>query len=316
MKEESSLFVGIDVSKDRLDVAVRPTGEAWQVSHDSRGISRLVERLGELAPRLVVLEATGGMEMALAGELASSHLAIAVVNPRQVRDFARAAGKLAKTDALDAHALAHFAQAMHPASRPLPNTDTQELKALVARRRQLVEMITAEKNRFKTATRRIRPKVKEHILWLEENLGAMDQDLGDFIRSSPMWKDKDQLLRSTPGVGPVLSMTLLSDLPELGALNRGEIAALVGVAPFNRDSGSLRGKRKVWGGRSRVRAALYMATLVATRYNPVLRAFYQRLCDAGKPKKVALTACMRKLLTILNVMVKHNRHWNPVAQCS
>ena len=313
MTEESLVFVGIDVSKHRLDVAVRPTGEAWQVSHDSRGISGLVERLGELAPQLIVLEATGGLEMALAGELASSHLAVAVVNPRQVRDFARAAGKLAKTDALDAHALAHFAQAMRPPSRPLPAPDAQELRALVARRRQLVEMTTAEKNRYTTATRRLRPKLQEHIRWLEEHLEGLDQDLGDFIRSSSLWKDKDQVLRSTPGVGPVLSMTLLSDLPELGALNRGQIAALVGVAPFNRDSGALRGKRTVWGGRSQVRAALYMATLVATRYNPVLRAFYQRLCAAGKPKKVALTACMRKLLTILNVMVKHNRHWNPVA---
>ncbi len=309
MNQESLLFVGIDVSKDRLDVAVRPTGEAWQVSHDSRGISRLVKRLGKLAPQLVVLEATGGMEMALAAELASSQLAIAVVNPRQARDFARAGGKLAKTDALDAHA-------MRPAPRPLPGPDAQELKALVARRRQLVEMITSERNRFKTATKRIRPTVQDHILWLEENLKGLDQDLGDFISSSPMWKDKDQLLRSTPGVGPVLSMTLLSDLPELGALNRGEIAALVGVAPFNRDSGALRGKRQVWGGRSQVRAALYMATLVATRYNPVMRDFYQRLCDAGKPKKVALTACMRKLLTILNVMVKHNRHWSPIPQSS
>ena len=310
------LFVGIDVSKERLDVAVRPTGEAWQVSHDSRGINDLVERLGELAPQLVVLEATGGMEMALAGELAASKLAVAVVNPRHVRDFARAAGKLAKTDALDAQVLAHFAEAMRPASRPLPDDASQELRALVARRRQLVEMITAEKNRLRTAARRIRPKVQEHIHWLEESLVDLDRDMGDFIRSSPMWQDKDQLLRSTPGVGPVLSMTLMSDLPELGALNRGEIAALVGVAPFNRDSGALRGKRKVWGGRSQVRAALYMATLVATRFNPVLRAFYQRLCDAGKPKKVAITACMRKLLTILNVMVKHNRHWNPAIQNS
>ena len=316
MKEKSRLFVGIDVSKDRLDVAVRPTGEAWQVSHDSRGISGLVERLGELAPQLVVLEATGGMEMALAGELAASKLAVAVVNPRHVRDFARAAGKLAKTDALDAQVLAHFAEAMRPDSRPLPDAASQELRALVARRRQLVEMITAEKNRLRTAARRIRPKVQEHIHWLEESLVDLDRDMEDFMRSSPMWRDKDQLLRSTPGVGPVVSMTLLSDLPELGALNRGEIAALVGVAPFNRDSGALRGKRKVWGGRRQVRAALYMAALVATRYNPVLRDFYQRLCDAGKPKKVALTACMRKLLTILNVMVKHNRHWNPVTQNS
>ena len=310
------LFVGIDVSKDCLDVAVRPTGEAWQLPHNSRGINDLVERLGELAPQLVVLEATGGMEMALAGELAASKLAIAVVNPRHVRDFARAAGKLAKTDALDAQVLAHFAEAMRPASRPLPDDASQELRALVARRRQLVEMITAEKNRFRTAASRIRPKVREHIRWLEESLKDLDRDMGDFMRSSPMWRDKDQLLRSTPGVGPVVSMTLLSDLPELGALNRGEIAALVGVAPFNRDSGALRGKRTVWGGRRQVRAALYMATLVATRYNPVLRDFYQRLCDAGKPKKVALTACMRKLLTILNVMVKHNRHWNPATQNS
>ena len=310
------LFVGIDVSKDCLDVAVRPTGEAWQVSHDSRGINDLVERLGELAPQLVVLEATGGMEMALAGELAASQLAIAVVNPRHVRDFARAAGKLAKTDALDAQVLAHFAEAMRPASRPLPDDASQELRALMARRRQLVEMITAEKNRLRTAAPRIRPKVQEHIRWLEESLVDLDRDMGDFMRSSPMWRDKDQLLRSTPGVGPVLSMTLLSDLPELGALNRGEIAALVGVAPFNRDSGALRGKRTVWGGRRQVRAALYMAALVATRYNPVLRDFYQRLCEAGKPKKVALTACMRKLLTILNVMVKHNSHWNPATQNS
>ena len=314
--KESPLFVGIDVSKERLDVAVRPTGEAWQVSHDSRGISGLVERLGELAPQLVVLEATGGMEMALAGELAASKLAVAVINPRHVRDFARAAGKLAKTDALDAQVLAHFAEAMRPDSRPLPDAASQELRALVARRRQLVEMITAEKNRLRTAARRIRPKVQEHIHWLEGSLVDLDRDMEDFMRSSPMWRDKDQLLRSTPGVGPVLSMTLLSDLPELGALNRGEIAALVGVAPFNRDSGALRGKRTVWGGRRQVRAALYMAALVATRYNPVLRDFYQRLCDAGKPKKVALTACMRKLLTILNVMVKHNRHWNPAIQNS
>ena len=314
--KEFPLFVGIDVSKDRLDVAVRPTGETWQVPYDAEGISSLAGNLRELVPQLVVLEATGGMELAVAGELALADVPIAVVNPRHVRDFARAAGKLAKTDALDAQVLAHFAEAMQPEPRPLPDATTQELKALVARRRQLVEMITAEKNRMRTATRRIRPKVQEHVRWLEEHLEDLDQDLGDFMRSSPMWKDKDELLRSTPGVGPVLSMTLLSDLPELGALNRGEIAALVGVAPFNRDSGTLRGKRTVWGGRSQVRAALYMAALVATRYNPVLRDFYQRLCAAGKPKKVALTACMRKLLTILNVMVKHHSHWNPIVQNS
>ena len=314
--KESLVFVGIDVSKERLDVAVRPTGEVWQVCHDSLGIGEVMERLETLMPQLVVLEATGGVEMTLAGELAASGLHVAVVNPRQVRNFARATGKLAKTDALDAQVLAHFAEAMRPVSRPLPDSDTRELAALVARRRQLVEMITAEKNRFRTAARRIRPKVEEHIRWLEENLAELDRDLGDFIRSSPIWRDKDELLRSAPGVGPVLSMTLLSGLPELGSLNRGEIAALVGVAPFNRDSGTMRGKRKVWGGRPQVRAALYMAALVATRFNPVLRDFYQRLCMAGKPKKVALTACMRKLLTILNHMVRQNRHWNPSTQNS
>ena len=189
-------------------------------------------------------------------------------------------------------------------------------RPLVARRRQLVEMSTAEKNRMRVAAPRVRPKVQEHVRWLEDSLKELDKDLADSIRSSPMWRTKEKLLRSTPGVGPILSMTLLSGLPELGALNRGEIAALVGVAPFNRDSGTLRGKRKVWGGRGQVRAVLYMSTLVATRFNPVLRDFYQRLCTAGKPKKVAITACMRKLLTILNVMVKHHRHWNPVVQNS
>lgn len=313
--QEVQLFVGIDVSQERLDVAVRPSGEMWQVSHDSQGIGQVVEGLGKLAPERVVLEATGGVEMTLAAELVACGLPVAVVNPRQVRDFARASGKLAKTDALDARVLAHFAEAMRPASRPLPDAVAQELGALAARRRQLVEMTTAEKNRLRTASRRIRPKVEEHIRWLEESLADLDRDLGDLICASPIWKDKDELLRSVPGVGPVLSMTLLSGLPELGALNRGEIAALVGVAPFNRDSGTLRGKRKVWGGRAQVRAALYMAALVATRFNPVLSAFYQRLCAAGKPKKVALTACMRKLLTILNQMVRQNRHWStPIAQ--
>ena len=263
--KESLVFVGIDVSKERLDVAVRPTGKMWQVSHDSLGIGEVMERLETLMPQLVVLEATGGVEMTLAGELAASGLHVAVVNPRQVRNFARATGKLAKTDALDAQVLAHFAEAMRPVSRPLPGSDTRELAALVARRRQLVEMITAEKNRFRTAARRIRPKVEEYIRWLEENLAELDRDLGDFIRSSPIWRDKAELLRSAPGVGPVLSMTLLSGLPELGTLNRGEIAALVGVAPFNRDSGTMRGKRKVWGGRPQVRAALYKAALLATR---------------------------------------------------
>ena len=314
--KDSPLFVGIDVSKRRLDVAVRPAGDVWQTSNDARGITTLVERLVELAPRLVVLEATGGIELALAVEGAAADLPIAVVNPRHVRDFARAAGKLAKTDALDAQVLAHYAEAMQPETRPLPDATTQELKALVARRRQLVEMITAEKNRLGRATPLVRPQLQGHIRWLEGSLRELDKDLGDYIRSTPIWRAKDKTLRSVPAVGPVLTMTLLADLPELGVLNRGEISALAGVAPFNRDSGTLRGKRTVWGGRSQVRAALYMATLVATRFNPVIRDFYQRLCAAGKPKKVALTACMRKLLVILNAMIKHNRTWNPVPQNS
>ncbi len=314
--KDTPLFVGIDVSKRRLDVAVRPAGDVWQTTNDAGGITTLVERLVELAPRLVVLEATGGIELALTVEGAAAGLPIAVVNPRHVRDFARAAGKLAKTDALDAQVLAHYAEAMKPETRPLPDATTQELKALVARRRQLVEMITAEKNRLGRATPLVHPQLQSHIRWLEGSLKELDKDLGDSILSSPIWRAKDKTLRSTPGVGPVLTMTLLAGLPELGVLNRGEISALAGVAPFNRDSGTLRGKRTVWGGRSQVRAALYMATLVATRYNPVIRDFYQRLCAAGKPKKVALTACMRKLLVILNAMIKHNRTWNPVPQNS
>ncbi len=310
------LFIGIDVSKDRLDVSARPTGEAWQVPHDPGGISSLTERLRELAPHLVVLEATGGMELALTGELAAAGLPVAVVNPRHVRDFARAGGQLAKTDSLDAQVLAHFAEAMRPQPRELPDAGAQELRALVSRRRQLVEMSTAEKNRMRIAAPRVRPKVQEHIRWLEDSVKELDKDLADLIRSSPMWRTKETILRSTTGVGPILTMTLLSGLPELGSLNGKEVAALVGVAPFNRDSGALRGKRKVWGGRGQVRAVLYMATLSATRYNPVLRDFYQRLLAAGKPNKVALTACMRKLLTILNAMVRDSRHWNPTVQNS
>ena len=306
--KEAGLFVGIDVSQDRLDLAVRPTGETRQVVYNPAGTEAMTEYLKELGPQLVVVEATGGLEMA---EMAAAGLPVVVANPRKVRAFARATGRLAKTDALDAQALAHYGETLRPQPRALPDAATRELKALVVRRRQLVEMITAERNRLRMATRRVRPRVQEHINWLKENLAELDQDLDDTIRSSPIWKDQDRLLRSVPGVGPVLSLTLLSGLPELGALNRGEIAALVGVAPFNQDSGSFRGKRRVWGGRSSIRAALYMAALVATRCNPAIKDFYLRLCNAGKPKKVALTACMRKLLTILNAMVRDNRPWTP-----
>ena len=310
MKQERP-YIGIDVAKAHLDLATHLSGEPWRVANDEAGISAIVTHLRELAPTLVVMEATGGLELPLAGELLSAQLPVAVVNPRQVRDFAKALGKLAKTDTLDARVLAQFGEATKPEPRPLPDAQTQELKALLARRRQLMEMLVAEKNRAGAARDRIRPQLQEHIRWLERHLKELDQDLEDSIRSSPAWRTQEQLLNSAPGVGPVLTVTLLADLPELGTLNRRQISALVGVAPFNRDSGAWRGKRTVWGGRSSVRAALYMGTLVATRFNPVIRTFYQRLLEAGKPKKVALTACMRKLLIILNAMLKHNQPWNP-----
>jgi len=303
------IYVGIDVAKDRLDVAQRPGIEAWEVTNDDRGIADLVARLKALRPTLVVLEATGGIELPLVGALAAVGLPVVVVNPRQTREFARATGRLAKTDAIDAQVLARFAEAVRPALRPLPDAASQQLSGLVARRRQVIEMLTAEKNRLRTAAPAVRDHIKEHILWLERSLSDLDSELGQAIHSSDIWRAQDNLLQSAPGVGPVLSTTLLAELPELGSLNRKEIAALVGVAPLNRDSGTLRGRRTVWGGRSQVRTALYMAALVASRFNPVIRAFYQRLEAAGKPKKVALTACMRKLLTILNAMMRHQTPW-------
>lgn len=306
----AKFYVGVDVAKDWLDAAQRPEGAPWRVSNDERGIAALVERLVQLRPALVVLEATGGMEMPVVGALVVAQLPTAVVNPRQVREFARATGRLAKTDAIDAQVLAQFGEAVRPELRPFPDAATQELSALLARRRQLVGMLTAEKNRLRTAAKAVRADVQEHIRWLKRRLSDLDGQLAQSIRSSPSWRERDNLLKSTPGVGPVLSVTLLAELPELGTLGRKEIAALVGVAPLNWDSGHLRGKRRVWGGRSRVRAALYMAALVAARRNPVLRAFYERLVEAGKPKKVALTACMHKLLTILNAMIRHRTPWS------
>lgn len=304
-------YIGIDVAKGHLDMAVGSTGEPWQVAYAEEGIGQVVSRLQPLHPQLVVLEATGGLELPLVAALAAAGLPVVVVNPRQVRDFAKATGRLAKTDALDAQAIAHFAEAVRPVPRPLPDADTQALEALLARRRQVIGMLTAEKNRLGTALPRVRPRIHSHIRWLEGELAALNKELGNAIHHSPIWREKDNLLQSVPGVGPVLSLTLLAHLPELGTLAGKQVAALAGVAPLNRDSGTLRGKRTVWGGRATVRAALYMATLVATRCNPVIRAFYRRLCQAGKPKKVALTACMHKLLTILNAMVKHGRSWNP-----
>jgi transposase len=306
--------VGIDVSKGLLDVAVLPEGESWSATNDEEGISQIVKRLKSLRPRLVVLEATGGMETALVGSAATARLPVVVVNPRQVRDFAKSVGALAKTDAIDARVLARFAEAVRPEVRPLKDKEASQLSALIARRRQLVEMLTAEKNRLATGPEAIHPSIEEHIEWLEQRLTEINGKLKKAIKKSPVWRAKDQLLRTVPGVGSVFSATLVAGLPELGALNRKRIAALVGVAPFNRDSGKYRGRRCIWGGRGSVRAVLYMATLAATRFNPVIRAFYLRLCAAGKDKKVALTACMRKLLTILNAMVKTGTPWQPRCQ--
>jgi transposase len=304
----TAVFVGIDISQARLDVALRP-GTPFSVSHDEPGIAAVVVHLQELAPTLIVLEATGALETALTSALVEAAFPVVVANPRQIRDFAKAAGHLAKTDRLDAQILAHFAEVMRPTPRPLPDAEARALAALWARRRQLVEMLTAEKNRLLTAPTTIRKSLRAHITWLERELARTDGDLAEAIQRSPVWREKEQLLRSVPGVGPVLISTLLAHLPELGTLTQKQIAALVGVAPFNRDSGTLRGKRTVWGGRAHVRAVLYMNAIVAARFNPVIRTFYQRLCRAGKAKKVALTACMRKLVIILNAMLKHRTPW-------
>jgi len=305
----AGIFVGIDVAKAQLDIAIRPSGEYFTAPHDDPGVSGVVQRLCALQPTLVVLEATGGFELDGASALGAAGVPTAVVNPRQVRDFARSTGLLAKTDRLDAQVLAHFGEVLRPAARSLPDAQAQELSAVLLRRRQLVEMLVAEKNRLPMATRRIRPPLQRHIEWLQQQVADLDRDLGALIRSSPLWRAKDDLLRSVPGVGPVLATTLLASLPELGTLNRQQIAALVGVAPLNRDSGTWRGRRTVWGGRAHVRAVLYMSTLVAVRHNPRLRSFYVRLRDAGKVPKVALIACMRKLLTILNAILKHQTPW-------
>jgi transposase len=310
---DPGVYAGIDVSQAHLDVAVRSPGgtaDAWRETHDAAGIARLLARLAAHRPSLVVLEATGGAEARLAGGLAGAAVPVAVVNPRQVRDFARATGRLAKTDALDAQILARFAEAVRPPARPLPDAATQELHALIARRQQLVEMLTAERNRLRAAPVRLQPRLEEHVSWLRRALADVDKDLETLVRSSPIWRAKDDLLRSVPGVGPVVATTLLARLPELGRLDRKRIAALVGVAPLNRDSGALRGRRAVWGGRAPVRTALYMAALVATRHNAVIRAFYTRLRGAGKPPKVALTACAHKLLVVLNALLKHGTPWS------
>jgi transposase len=304
-------YVGIDVSKATLDVSVRPAEERWTTLNDEGEIARLVLRLKELKPALVVMESTGGLEMPLAAALTVATLPAAIVNPRRVRDFAKATGRLAKTDALDAEVLARFAEAIRPEPHPVPSDEVRYLDALCGRRRQLLEMLTAESNRLAIANEAVKPDLEAHILWLRSRLKDVDKDIGKLIRNSPVWRKKNDILRSVPGVGPVLSSTLLAEVPELGNLNQKQIAALIGVAPMNRDSGTLHGKRTIWGGRRQVRAALYMGSLVATRFNPTIRAFYQRLVSAGKPKKLALTASMRKLLIILNAMIRNQTLWLP-----
>jgi transposase len=304
-----TMYVGIDVSKDNLDLAVHTGREVRRFANTPIGISKVLRHVMGIGPALVVMEATGGYEISLAVALGEAGIPAAVVNPRQARDYARSTGKLAKSDAIDARMLAEFAATVRPEPRPLADSQTQELKDILARRSQINEMITAEKNRLQRARGPLREHIRAHVAWLEKALAEMDSELKRFIEESPIWREKDDLLKSVPGIGPVLSSTLVADLPELGRLNRKQIAALVGVAPFNRDSGKMRGKRSCWGGRANVRATLYMGALVATRHNPVIKAFYERLCAAGKAKKAAITACMRKLLTIVNSMIKHHSLW-------
>jgi transposase len=310
MKSTQS-FVGIDVSKAELDIHVRPSGTNWTVPNDVKGHAHLVRRLSDLTPTLIVLEATGGLERMVTYALAEAELPVFVANPKRTRDFARATGLLAKTDALDAEALAHFADAVRPELRDLPDQETQDLSALLTRRRQLVDTLTAERNRLYSTPSCIKDSVKEHIAWLQEAVTALEEAIDIRIQANAQWRAQTEQLAAVQGVGQISAYTLTADLPELGQLNRKQIAALVGVAPLNNDSGSRRGKRRVWGGRAAVRTTLYMAALSASRFNPVIKAFYQRLINAGKPKKVALTACMRKLLTILNAMVKNGTDWDP-----
>jgi transposase len=304
------VFVGIDVSKKRLDVHVLPSGEAFAMARDGEGIAELTDRLRTLLPALIVLEATGGFEKVVAAGLAAAQLPLAVVNPRQIRDFARAANRLAKTDALDAQIIALFAERMRPEPRPVPDEQARQLSEIVARRRQIVEMMTAERNRRGMLTgKRMIKSVDRLLAVLQKELSDLEDDLDDTIRGTPVWRETEDLLTSVPGVGDKLARTLIADLPELGRLSRRQAAAITGLAPMNRDSGTMRGKRTIQGGRGKLRTVLYMGAMVASRHNPMLKSFYQRLLRAGKPKKVALVAVMRKLLTILNAIIRDQRPW-------
>jgi transposase len=308
-------YVGIDVSKDTLEVAVRP-GNGWSMANDETAARELAKRLANFDVELVVMEATGGLQTALAAALATMGLPTVVVNPRQVRDFARAMGVLAKTDRVDADVIAYFAETVKPEVRPLRDEHLEQLNAVLVRRRQIVDMITEEKNRLHTAMSALDKSITQHIEWLKKALNNTDGELDRLVKETPLWREKDDLYRSVPGVGPVLSMTLVASLPELGTLNRRKVASLVGVAPMNRDSGKFRGRRKIQGGRGNVRAVLYMAALTAIRYNPTIKEFYERLIAAGKKPKVAITACMRKLLVILNNMAKTNTLWEDHMSCA
>ena len=308
---QAGVCVGIDVSKAWLDVNVGAAGEEWRVRNDAAGVAEVVERVGEVQPERIIVEATGGLERAVAVGLAAAGQPVVVENPRQVRDFARATGRLAKTDKIDAGMLARYGAALQPEVRQLPDEQTRELRGLVVRRRQVVKMLTEERNHLAQATPWVRTQAKRLMGVLQRQLAAVDRELVRMIQERREWRTRYKLLCSVPGIGPVTASLLVAALTELGKLNRKQIAALVGVAPHNRDSGSYRGKRSVWGGRAAVRTGLYMATLVATRRNAVIKAFYARLCGAGNPKKVALTACMRKLLTILNQMLRTQSPWNP-----
>lgn len=305
-------FTGIDVSKSTLDVCIEPLGQTLHVAYDEAGVRQVVSRLKEVSPALIVIEATGGLEVRSATELASKGLPVAVINPRQARDFAKATGQLAKTDLVDAAVLAAFAKAIRPQARPLKDADTRALDDRVSRRRQLIDMRVQETLRLGTAASKpLQKSLSKHIAWLDKRITEIDRDLTKRLRESDAWRTKDNLLRAIPGIGAVTSLTLLAKCPELGTLNRREIAALIGVAPLANDSGKHRGKRFIWGGRAEVRAVLYMATVSAMRCNDTIKAFAERLKKAGKPPKVVIVACMRKLLTIMNSMLKNNTPWNP-----
>jgi transposase len=309
MASAAEIFVGIDVSKAWLDVAVHKETTFFRVKKNDRGIAKLLEQLAEMQPTLIVLEATGGFEKMVVFELAHAGMPVVVTNPRRVRAFARSTGQLAKTDKLDAGVLAHFGFAIRPEPRALPGEDEEQLTGLLTRRRQIVDMLTVEKNRLQTVRDEMRSDIEEHIQWLQIKLSKLDEEINQFVADKPVWKEKASILQSVPGVGPVTSSTLLAMLPELGKLNRQQIAALVGVAPVNKDSGKKQDKRRVYGGRAVVRSVLYMAALSARKFNPVIKRFYERLIKQGKEKKVALTACMRKLLVILNAMMRTNQMW-------